>query len=148
MLALMNKMRTKLLICTFVIASWVTCLNASDVFEINERAVVYFFPTKAEVEIIISDNQDYGAVLDDYFYYQNNMVDYLRKHNIKSYNSSHSVIKAFYEGGKYLEFNRKKDITKIGYILVDGSKKPKILFGVYTGVDLMFELQPFFNIKQ
>jgi hypothetical protein len=144
----MNKMRTKLLICTLFIASWVTCLYASDVLEIKERAVVYFFPTKAEVEIIISNNEDYGAVLDDYFYYQNNMVDYLKQHSIKLYSSSHSVIKAFYEGGKYIEFNRKKDISKIGYILVDGSKKPKILFGVYTGIDLMFELQPFFNIQQ
>ena len=141
-------MKTKLLVYILVVAFWATCSYASDVLEINERAVVYFFPTKAEAETIISNNEEYGEVLDDYFYYKNNMIDYLKQHSIKSYSSSHSVIKAFYEGGKYIKFNRKKDISKIGYILVDGLKKPKILFGVYTGIDLMFELQPFFNIKQ
>jgi len=148
MLAQKPKMNIKLIVYMLVMAYWTTCSYASDVLEINERAVVYFFPNKAEVETINSNNEEYGEVLDDYFYYKNNMVDYLKQHSIKSYSSSHSVIKAFYEGGKYIKLNRIKDISKIGYILVDGSKKPKILFGVYTDIDLMFELQTFFNIQQ
>jgi hypothetical protein len=76
------------------------------------------------------------------------MVEYLKKNGIKSINSSASVIRVQYEGNNNFEYNRKKDISKIGYILTDGLKKPKILFGVYTGIDLMFELQSYFDINK
>jgi hypothetical protein len=99
--------------------NWSFCLIASDMLGVKERAVIYFFPLEAEIEIITTNDEEYAEILNDYFYYQDRMVEYLKKNGIKSINSSASVIRVQYEGNNNFEYNRKKDISKIGYILID-----------------------------
>ena len=91
---------------------------------------------------------EYSETLDDCVFFYRSVLPWLDEHGIThSYHSSLPVLIERTQGNTVTLQNESLS-DDLGMILLKQDGSHRILYGVYTGVDLIFEIKRFFIFKQ
>lgn len=122
--------------------------ESDESYTVDKKMVLFFTLTQDEYDSLCENDQwQLSDALDDFYAYSHSLTKFLDEHNI-----SHDWIKKrkivfFYENGKKEELKFDKE-ESFAWILFDRVKKPKIFYGVYTSIDMITEVEKYFEIKQ
>ncbi len=91
---------------------------------------------------------EYSETLDDFVFFYRGVLPWLDEHGIThSYHSSLPVLIERTQGDT-VTFQNESLSDDLGMILLKQDGSHRILYGVYTGVDLIFEIKRFFRFEQ
>jgi len=132
-----------------ILATFINCNSDSKYITINEKTVVLFSITQEEYDEKIESDEGEGIdeILSDFNYYADNIEKAIKSHSINFLFSTSYRFKFILSDGKIETFDRRDKEHMVGFILFDTKRKPKILSGVYTDVDIMIEVEKYFKIN-
>jgi len=120
----------------------------TDALDVKGKAVVFFGPTQQEYNSLSAvKKKQANEALDDFNHYCKNVIPFLESNNIQPISTSTMRIKIQFAPTKNIIYTRKEFQQYIGYILTDGNKEPKVIFGVLTDIELIEAFKEYFNIK-
>ncbi len=91
---------------------------------------------------------EYSETLDDFVFFYRGVLPWLDEHGIThSYHSSLPVLIERTQGST-VTFQNESLSKDLGTILLKQDGSYRILYGVYTGVDLIVEIKRFFRFEQ
>ncbi len=91
---------------------------------------------------------EYSETLDDFVFFYRGVLPWLDEHGIThSYHSSLPVLIERTQGDT-VTFQNESLSDDLGMILLKQDGSHRILYGGYTGVDLIFEIKRFFRFEQ
>ncbi len=131
----------------FAIGSPIYAGTEDEVLDVKGKAVVFFGPTGKEYDSLSENDQnEWNEVLSDFYHYRDQAIPYLESNKIKPIITASTKIK-IQAGTNTRTFTRKKFKHIVGYILTDGNKKPKVVEGVGTDMDLILDFKEYFKLK-
>jgi hypothetical protein len=139
----------KSIIFTFLFISLSFCAYAEDLkeFNITGKTVIFFSITQTEYDSKNEEEQsELVETLSDFDYYRGKIQGFLKENKIQSYQTTNSKIIVSQTKNR-TTYNRKQLDHVVGVIMADQSKKPEVLLGVMTEVDLIDAVSNYFSIK-
>ncbi len=121
---------------------YITLLSAQNNIVKYNKVVYFFCPSTTELDTIDENNLD---AIDDFNYYTNRVIPFLKINNIKSEYLTDRKIEIIYDIDSSITVNR--DSINFGTIFTDGKNKPKILKYVLTDDVLKKEIKTYFKLK-
>ena len=121
--------------------------SKSDTLYMELPNVVFFYPSDDEIDSLESNQEEISEVLSDYFYYRDNVVEYLNEIGVPSTFSScdHFVLKT--DTANVHLLNRHDIDGLVGYILINNDASYRVSVGVNTDISIMESIKEFFNIE-
>jgi len=121
--------------------------SSTDVLDVKGKAVVFFGPTEREYNSLTENyKNEWSEVLSDFYHYRDKTIPYLESNKIKPIVTANTKI-IIHTGTNARTFVRKNFKHIVGYILTDGNKKPKVVEGVGTDMDLINDFKEYFGLK-
>ncbi len=131
----------KIIVSIFVL--FINTQSLAQIDTIKDGNAVYFFgPSTAELDTL---NENYLDAIDDFYYYTNRIVQYLKQNNIKLEYLAARNITIKFDSDSSITINR--DSINFGTILTNGKNKPIILKYVLTDDKLKEKIKAYFNLK-
>jgi hypothetical protein len=126
--------------------------NKGQVYVIENRAVVFFMLSKAEVqEFYNSLGESYlwdaQALFNNFARQANSFQSLIQKQNIKCIISTSKKFEIHLKNKKVVLFDRVEKDQILGQIFTDGVKEPRIEFGVSSNKELATILTDFFKLQ-
>lgn len=134
-------MRLLFLLAAMTLAAWMPVF-ASDS---PGQVVFYSYPNNP---VNNQDKEDQGDVDDDFSYHVGNILDDLKKHNIKYQivETNNFAIKS--GSGLVIKIVKKQIPVTTGYVMVKNNGKYLIRNGIGTDIDMLLDIYEYFGIKQ
>jgi hypothetical protein len=120
---------------------------SGDTSLVSGCSVYFFVPTQTEYDSLLSSDPNIEEAYSDFFYYAGEVCGSVKKMGLKPYISASPLI-AVKENGetKYL-YKRRQFKEIFGLILINASKKPKIILGVDTDQGWLQEIKKYYYLK-
>ena len=120
----------------------------TDTLNISNNTILFFSISQQEYDILSSNKKsEIDEVLSDFNFYSKKITEILTNKNINTNFIKSVKFHLEYDSGNFYSFNRSNFEHIVGTILMDAIKEPKVLYGVYTDIDLLEEINKYFNIR-
>jgi hypothetical protein len=132
----------------YVTVASVSAQQPSDTLMLSRQAIVFFGPTQAERDSLnLIKDSGIEEVLDDYLLYVGRIRNFIDSNKISTHETTARTFILLQQGRKPVRLSRKSIGSDVGFIFIKHGKKPKILKGVYTDLDLRLLISDYFGLK-
>lgn len=115
---------------------------------ISGPKVIFFSPTKAEVDSIVRDEGlEITDLLDEYEYVTGKVAYYLSAVKIPFEFTDRTVVLIKLSKNRVRRFDRRQVADPVGMILTDGEQEPRLVVGPQEDPQLISEVNGFFHIE-
>ena len=136
------------IIFLYVTVASVSAQQPSDTLTLTRQAIIFFGPTQAERDSLnLIKDSGIEEVIDDYLLYVGRIRNFIDSNKISTNETTARTFILLQEDRKPVRLSRKSIGSDIGFIFMKNSKKPKILKGVYTDLDLRQLISDYFGLK-
>lgn len=121
--------------------------KSKDTERVSGRMAVFYAPSQAQFNSLSQEDQEaYTELLSDFYEYIGQLGRFLDKHDIKHILTGSRYIEVK-SGGKAYCFDKTKLEEELGVILSDGKRRPKLVQGVFTDLEMMPTVVDHFSLK-
>jgi hypothetical protein len=119
---------------------------SSDTVTVSENSVVFLSINEEEYSRIAQE-EDSGIdeVLGDFNYYSSEVIDSLNKAGFKTILTTSKTFAFENRKGQRSYITRDTQKGKVGILLFDGKKEPKLSYGVLTDIDYLSIVEEYFK---
>ena len=123
-------------------------LNSEEFLVVKSPSVVFFHPTKVEIEKLnLEPDSGFNEVISDFEYYSEKIKTYLIEQNIKPIFTSAKIVIYWNQNHQPKNIFRNDLKHPVGIIITDQFSDPYIFEGVLTDVGIKEKVDTYFKIK-
>jgi hypothetical protein len=120
---------------------------SGDTLLVTGRTIYFFAPTPAEYDSVLASDSSFVEAYADFIFYAKKVCDSTRQKGIQAYISAAPFISIKVDGSAKYLFQKKLFKSKVGVVLVDGVREPKVILGVDTDEGWLQEIKKYYQLK-